>query len=236
MKVAETKLREELTCIHHIIKNYGWDDLLATHQSIRLPNQEHILITGIDIPFDKVTPANLVKCDLDGRTVDNIEQKIMPQAKNIHCAVYKRKPEVNCILHTHSQNAVAIACLKSGFAFSNQQSLRFYDEITYCDYTGLALEDEGELISDALGDKHICILRNHGILIAAPNQCIALYYLYYLEKCFDLQLRIMGAAKQEELIDIPEAIKMKTKRQFNSILTPEIEFKVLCEELNLKFA
>jgi ribulose-5-phosphate 4-epimerase/fuculose-1-phosphate aldolase len=232
MEMTEQKLREDLTHIHHIIKKYNWDDLLATHQSVRLPNHEHILITGIDIPFDKVTSSNLVKCDLDGRVVGNMEQKIMPQARNIHCAIYSRMPEVNCIIHTHSQNAVAVSCLKEGFAFTNQQSLRFYDEITYCDYTGLALEDEGEHIANALGDKSICILRNHGILIASKNHYLALYYLYYLEKCFDLQLKIMSVATLDGLVEIPEAIKLKTKGQFNSIITPEVEFKVLCEALN----
>ena len=231
--MTEQHLREDLTHIHHIIKQYNWDDLLATHQSVRLPNKEHILITGIDIPFDKVTPNNLVKCDLDGRVVGNAEQKIMPQARNIHCAIYSRMPEVNCIIHTHSQNAVAIACLKEGFTFTNQQSLRFYNEITYCDYTGLALEDEGEHIANALCDKPICILRNHGILIAAKNHYLALYYLYYLEKCFDLQLKIMSVASADKLVEIPEAIKLKTKGQFSSIITPDIEFKVLCEALKV---
>jgi ribulose-5-phosphate 4-epimerase/fuculose-1-phosphate aldolase len=140
---TEKNYVKKLAITHHIIYYYGWDDLLATHISSRLPNG-NILITPHNMAVDKVNKKNLVMISLDGDILPNNGYKVMPQAANIHLGTYKARPDINAIIHTHSKYGVILASLNERMKFINQQSLRFYDDISYHHYDGLAFDNKGK--------------------------------------------------------------------------------------------
>ena len=222
----ELFIRQKLAVAHHVIHYFGWDDLLATHISARLPNNE-ILITPHNVSFDKVNASNIVKTNLDANIISDNGYEVMPQAANIHLETYKVRQDINCIIHTHSDSAVVISSLSKGMIFFNQQSLRFYNEVAYHDYDGLALADEGKHIAKSLGDKNILILNNHGVITTSITIEKCIYSHYYLEKSFDLQLKALST--QQDLREIPENICLKTYNQFKKVETPNKEFQYFKE-------
>lgn len=224
MSIEQT-LREKLATAHHIVHHHGWDDLLATHLSVRIPDTNHILITPMNVPFEEVCASNLVKCDLNGKVISDNGQKLMPQAINIHGEIYKHNPAILSAMHTHSVYGVAVSSLERGLVFSNQQSLRFYNDVAYHAFDGLALHNEGEEIVKSLGEKKVMILRNHGLLTTGKSIETALYLLYYLEVTCKIQIKTLSANCQ--LVLPSKEICEKTKTQFDLILSPEFEFEAL---------
>ncbi len=225
MSITETKLRTELAACHHIIHYNGWDDLLATHLSARIPNTQHILITPHNIPFEKVSASNLIKCDFDGNILADTNAALMPQARNIHGEVYKARNTIMAAMHTHSPNSVAVSSLECGFLFFHQQALRFYNDIAYHDYSGLALENEGAEIVQSLKEKSILLAKNHGVFIVGESIAQTMYRLYYFEVSCKIQIKALSTG--QKITQIPHDICVKTAAQFNKILTPEKELEVL---------
>ena len=223
--MSEKILREKLAAAHHIVYYHHWDDLLATHLSARIPGTNHLLITPMNVPFEEVCVSNLIKCDFDGGIVSDNGQKLMPQAINIHGEIYKQSQTIMSAMHTHSIDGVAVSSLESGLLFMNQQSLRFYDDVAYHDFDGLALQNEGEEIVKSLGKKKVMILRNHGLLTTGSSIEVALYLLYYLEVVCAIQVKTMSTGGK--ILFPSKEMCEKTKAQFDSILSPEFEFEVL---------
>lgn len=229
IKSEEQTLREQLAACHHIIHFHGWDDLLATHLSARIPHTDYILITPMDVPFEEVTASKLIKCDTEGNVVSTNGQSLMPQAINIHGALYQADSHIMSAMHTHSLNGTCVASLECGYQFLTQESLRFYNDIAYCDYDGLALDNEGQRIVENLNDKAVMLLRNHGLLTTGQSIEEAMYRLYYLEYTCKQQLTIL--ATQQSVVEIPQQVCQKTKAQFDSIKTPEHEFNTLVRRI-----
>ncbi|MFZ9036214.1 MAG: class II aldolase/adducin family protein [Francisellaceae bacterium] len=218
-------LKNKLSSAHHIVYYHGWDDLLATHLSVRVANTNKMLITPLNVPFEEVSADKIIVCDLDGNILNDNGYTMMPQAINIHAEVYKRAAHIGSIMHTHSTYGLAIASLECGFMFFNQQALRFYDDIAYHDYNGLALDNEGVEIAESLGDKTVMILKNHGLITTGESIEQALYRLYYMEKCCELQIKTQASG--QTIQPISSEICEKTKAQFDKIAHPDFEFQAL---------
>ncbi len=233
MTTIEKTLREKLAAAHHIIYDIGCDDLLATHLSVRIPDTEHLLITPLNTPFEEVSASKIIKSDFHGNRIgpDN-GYGLMPQAINIHGAVYQHYPNAMSAMHTHSLYGNAVASLECGFLFINQHSLRFYGDIAYHELDGLALGNEGEEIVKSLGDKKIMILRNHGLFTTGTSLEEALYRMYYFEHLCKMQIKTMSAGAK--IHPISEAVCKKTKAQYDSILSPHKEFDALVRRIEGK--
>lgn len=218
------KYLKKLAISHHVIHHYGWDDLLATHISARLPDG-NIIITPHNVSFNKVTKKNLVTVDLDGNIVSDNGYKVMPQAANIHLETYKARKDINAIIHTHSKYAVALSSLEYGMQFCNQQSLRFYNDISYHHYDGLALENEGKAIAESLGeDKNMMILDNHGIITTANSIEKAIYKHYYFEQAIEIEVKTLATG--QKIKPIPQEVCKKTAAQFSKIQSCHHEFEL----------
>lgn len=226
---AEQTLREQLAACHHIVHYNGWDDLLATHLSARIPQTSYILITPMNVPFEEVSASKLIKCDTNGNIISANDQKLMPQAINIHGALYDARPHIMSAMHTHSHYGTSVASLQKGYQFLTQECLRFYNDIAYCEYDGLALDNEGERIVENLGDKAVMLLRNHGLLTTGESIEEAMYRLHYLEHTCRQQIEIL--ATQQPVCEIPEQVCQKTKAQFDSIKTPGYEFNAMIRRI-----
>jgi ribulose-5-phosphate 4-epimerase/fuculose-1-phosphate aldolase len=187
----EWKLRVDLAAAYRLVALYGWDDLIFTHISARLPGPEHhFLINPYGMMFDEITASSLVKIDLEGKKLLDSPYEINPAGFTIHSAIHAARDDARCVLHTHSINGVAVSAQKGGVLPLSQQSTFVLSSLAYHDYEGLALnpEEKPRLVAD-LGDKQFLMLRNHGLLTVGHTVGDAWVEMYLFEATCMIQVR-----------------------------------------------
>ena len=143
---------------------------------------DHFLINPYGMMFHEITASSLVKIDHDGKIVEETGYPVNQAGFVIHSAIHMARPEVNCVLHTHTRAGIAVSCLEQGLLCNHQSAAMFYDRVAYHDYEGIALDlDERSRLVRDLGDKPVMILRNHGLLTTGRTVPEAFEYVYYLE-------------------------------------------------------
>jgi ribulose-5-phosphate 4-epimerase/fuculose-1-phosphate aldolase len=202
----EWEVRVNLAAAYRLVALYGWDDLVFTHISARVPGPEHhFLINPYGWMFEEITASSLVKVDLEGRKVMPSEYDINPAGFTIHSAVHAARQDALCVMHTHTPNGVAVSAQKNGLLPISQQSLFVLSRLGYHDYEGLALnEDEKPRLVRDLGDENFLMLRNHGLLTAAASIADAFAFMYSFERSCMIQVRAQSGGS--ELIPIPQPI------------------------------
>jgi ribulose-5-phosphate 4-epimerase/fuculose-1-phosphate aldolase len=186
----EWQTRVDLAACYRLVAMYGWDDLVFTHISARVPGpDEHFLINAYGLLFEEMTASSLVKVDLKGNLVLDSAYIINPAGFTIHSAVHEARPDVSCVLHTHTRAGVAVSAQAAGLLPISQASLIPLISIGYHDYEGVALnpEEKPRLVAD-LGLHSNLILRNHGLLTAAATIPDAFLMMYILETACQTQL------------------------------------------------
>jgi ribulose-5-phosphate 4-epimerase/fuculose-1-phosphate aldolase len=203
---AEWKLRVDLAAAYRLVALYGWDDLIFTHISARVPEADHhFLINPYGMTFDEVTASSLVKIDLEGRKVMDSPYEINPAGFTIHSAIHAAREDAQCVMHTHSLNGVAVSATKGGVLPVSQQSIFVLSSLGYHDYEGVALlEGEKPRLVRDLGDKSFFMLRNHGILTVGASIPDAFLFMYLFESACTIQVRAQSASN--ELISIDPKI------------------------------
>lgn len=202
----EWQVRTDLAACYRIISGYGWDDLVFTHISARVPGpDEHFLINPYGMLFEEITASSLVKVDLDGNKVLDTGYPVNPAGFVIHSAVHEARHDVGCVLHTHTRAGIAVSAQANGLLPISQTSLFPYATLAYHDYEGVALnEDEkGRLVAD-LGSNNAMILRNHGLLTCGETIADAFLMMYVLETA--CQIQIMAQSGGSELVPVPTPI------------------------------
>jgi ribulose-5-phosphate 4-epimerase/fuculose-1-phosphate aldolase len=203
---GEWAVRTDLAAAYRALAMYGWDDLVFTHISARVPGGEHhFLINPYGMMFEEITASSLVKIDLQGRKAMDSPFEINPAGFTIHSAVHEAREDAQCVIHVHTTEGVAVSCQKAGLLALSQQSLFPLSSIAYHDYEGVALnpEEKARLVRD-LGDKHSLILRNHGLLTCAQSVADAFLYMYILQKACEVQIHAQAGGG--ELIPIAQPI------------------------------
>src|SRR3954464_674576 len=115
MSETEKALRVDLAACYRLVALYGWDDLIFTHISARIPGPEHhFLINPYGMTFDEITASSLVKIDHDARKVLEGPYEINPAGFTIHSAIHAAREDAGCVLHVHSVNGVAVSAQKGG--------------------------------------------------------------------------------------------------------------------------
>lgn len=203
---AEWQVRVDLAAAYRLVAHFGWDDLIFTHLSARVPGPEtHFLINPYGMLFEEVTASSLVKVDLSGKIVMPTPYAINPAGFTIHSAVHEARPDAHCVMHTHTDYGVAVSTQKGGLRPITQQSLFPLSSLGYHNYEGLALnEDEKPRLVADLGDKNYLILRNHGLLTVGATVADAFLSMYILERACRIQ--ILAQSGGDELIEVPEPI------------------------------
>lgn len=193
----EWQLRVDLAAAYRLVALFGWDDLVFTHLTARVPGPEHhFLINPYGMLFDEITASSLVKIDLDGNKVMDSEFPINPAGFTIHSCIHSAREDAHCVMHTHSLNGVAISAQKDGVLPISQQSLFVLASLAYHDYEGVALnEDEKPRLVADLGDKNFLMLRNHGLLTVAPTIPDAFLFMYLFEAASMIQVRAQAGGK-----------------------------------------
>ena len=198
----EWQVRTDLAACYRLIAMYGWDDLVFTHVSARVPGpEEHFLINAYGLLFEEMTASSLVKVDLSGRMVMDTPYAVNPAGFTIHSAVHEARPDVGCVIHTHTRAGVAVSAQAGGLLPVSQTSLFPLMSVGYHSYEGVALnpEEKPRLVAD-LGGKTNLILRNHGLLTVGPTIPDAFLAMYMLETACQTQLLAQSAGA--ELIGI----------------------------------
>ena len=202
----EWAVRTDLAAAYRAVAMFGWDDLVFTHISARVPGPDpHFLINPYGMMFEEITASSLVKIDLAGGKVLESPFEINPAGFTIHSAVHEARADAHCVVHLHTMEGVAVSCQKGGLLALSQQSLFPLSSLAYHSYEGVALNagEKVRLVAD-LGDKHNMILRNHGLLTCAETVADAFLYMYILQKACEVQVRAQAGGG--ELIPIPQPI------------------------------
>lgn len=203
---AEWDLRVDLAACYRLVAHFGWDDLIFTHISARVPGPEHhFLINPYGMLFDEITASSLVKVGLDGQKVMESPYEVNPAGFTIHSAVHAAREDARCVLHTHSLNGVAVSAQKGGVLPISQQSIFVLSSLGYHAYEGVALRDDEKprLVAD-LGDKSFLMLRNHGLLTVGETVADAFVFMYVFEAACMIQVRAQAGGG--ELIPIDPRI------------------------------
>ena len=204
----EWQIRCDLAATYRLVALHGWDDLVFTHVSARLPDEdgEHrFLINPYGVLFDEMTASALVKVGMDGNKVGDSPYFTNPAGFTIHSAVHSARADAGCVLHLHSPHGVAVAAQRDGLRRYTQFSMIVSGDLAYHDYEGIALDlDERERLIADLGAHSFMMLRNHGTLTLGDNCAIAFLRMYFLEQACRAQILAQAAGTENLLEDTPE--------------------------------
>lgn len=213
----EWQRRCDLAAAYRLVRLFGWDDLVFTHISARVPGPEHhFLINPYGFLFEEITASSLVKVDLDGKPVMKTPHFINPAGFTIHSAVHAAREDAHCVMHVHSLNGIAVSAQKGGLLPISQQSLFVLASLGYHDYEGVALnaDEKPRLVRD-LGDKAFLMLRNHGLLTAGGTVADAFLAMYLFEAACMIQVRAQSGGG--ELLQIPAPILAGIQAQAEAV-------------------
>lgn len=213
---TEHRLRVDLAALYRIVALFGWDDLLATHISVRLPGPQHqFLINPLGLLFDEITASSLVKVDLAGNVIEAQPVAINPAGFTIHSAVHAARPDAACVIHLHTVAGIAVSSQAHGLLPLNQTAMLLNGRLAYHDYEGIALDlAERERLARDLGPMNAMILRNHGTLAVGTSVADAFQTMYFLERACAIQLAALSG--QAALSVPPPAVQDLVTRQVAS--------------------
>ncbi len=189
----ERAVRVDLAAAYRLVAHFGWDDLIFTHLSARVPGTDHFLINPYGVLFEEITASSLVKIDVEGNKVEDSPHPVNPAGFTIHSALHMSRPDAHCVVHLHTVQGQAVAAQKHGLLPITQTALHVYGDVAYHDFEGIA-EDlaERERIVRDLGDRHVLILRNHGTLTLGETVADAFLRMYFLERACEAQVAALA--------------------------------------------
>jgi len=206
VSAAEWAVRVDLAACYRLVAHYGWDDLVFTHITARVPGPEHyFLINPYGMMFEEISASSLVKIDLAGDKVLPSPYEINPAGFTIHSAIHAAREDAQCVIHLHTDCGVAVSAQRDGLLPISQISLFPLSSLGYHDYEGVALRDDEKprLVAD-LGNRSAMILRNHGTLAVGPTVADAFLQIYALERACRAQ--ILAQSGGVPLIKVSDAI------------------------------
>jgi ribulose-5-phosphate 4-epimerase/fuculose-1-phosphate aldolase len=201
----EWQLRVDLAACYRLIALHGWDDLVFTHISAKIPGPEHhFLINPYGLTFDEITASSLVKIDMQCNPVVPTPYKVNPAGFVIHSAIHAAREDAGCVLHTHTRAGVAVSAMKRGLLPISQQATVIMNSLAYHDYEGIAVrDDERTRLQQHLGTANYLMLRNHGLLTVGRTVGDAFLHMYTFESACQIQV---GALAGGEVIEVGEPV------------------------------
>ena len=208
---AITQARIDLAAAYRLVELAGWGEGIFNHISMRVPGSpREFFIKRHELTYAEVTASNLVRVSMD----EDLDERsgVNRPGFVLHSTLLKGRPDINCAVHVHVQELIAVSVLKRGLKMYAQSALRFYKKIGYHTYEGLTDGlDEGPRLVEALGDGVALMLRNHGAATVAANAWGAMSLMKYLVDACKIQLMVEAAGG--EAIEIPESVCISTAQQ-----------------------
>ena len=210
----EWQMRVDLAAAYQLAHLYKWTDLIYTHFSARVPGTEDFLINPYGMMFDEITASNLVRIDQHGKVIDDpLGMGVNEAGFVIHSCMHAARPEINCVIHTHTRATVAVSAMKCGLLPISQHAMRIQKQINYHDYEGVALyEAEKERMAHDLGKtSKAMMLRNHGVLALGESVSEAFEIMYYLDCACQIQVDAMAGGPHNVQLMSQQAAKQSTE-------------------------
>ncbi len=191
----EWAIRVDLAAAYRLVAYYGWDDLIFTHLSARVPGPEHhFLMNPYNLMFEEVTASSLVKIDVHGRAVDPTPFVTNPAGFTIHSAIHMARDDAHAVMHLHTPFGQAVSAHGEGLLPLTQTAMLARGDMAFHDYEGVATDlDERERLVADLGDKTSMLLRNHGTLTVGKTIGEAFVRMYFLERACEAQVYALSA-------------------------------------------
>jgi ribulose-5-phosphate 4-epimerase/fuculose-1-phosphate aldolase len=224
----ERDLRVDLAACYRLVALFGWDDLVFTHISARVPvssgsgsgsgpgQPEAFLINPYGMLFEEITASSLVKVDAHGEKLAPTDWPVNPAGFVIHSAVHAARHDAQCVLHVHTNAGVAVSAQKDGLLPISQIATIALASLGYHDYEGIALRDDEKprLVRD-LGQNVALVLRNHGLLTVGSSIADAFLAMYALQRACEVQ--IMAQAGGGPLVKVDPRILDGVKANVDAV-------------------
>lgn len=210
----EWAVRVDLAAAYRLVALEGWDDLIFTHLSARVPGPEHhFLINPYTETFDEITASSLVKIDTEGRPVMQTGAITNPAGFVIHSAIHMARPDARAVIHLHTPYGQAVSAMADGLLPHTQTGMIALGDLAYHEYEGIAtdMEERARLVAD-LGAKSLMILRNHGTLTVGETVAQAFVRMHFLERACQAQVHMLAAGR-DGLVPPPEGTPGKVSMQ-----------------------
>lgn len=213
MSEAERAVRRDLAACYRLVAHFGWDDLLATHLSAKIPGEEAFLINPFGMMFDEITASSLVKVDLDGNILRETPYPVNRAGFVIHSAVHAVRDDAGCVMHLHTRDGVAVSATEGGLLPLNQTAMIVRSTLAFHEYEGVAVhEAERARLAADLGDAKLMLLYNHGTLSVGASVSEAFLQIYMLEWACSVQVRTLSMGQKLHAAD-PDVIR-ETEEKF----------------------
>jgi len=212
---AEWQIRCDLAAVYRLVALNGWDDMIFTHVSARLPDdggKERFLLNPYGVMFEEMTASSLIVVDVDGNLVCDTPYLCNAAGFTIHSALHMAREDIHCVLHLHTPYGVAVSTHKGGLRRYTQFAMGVHDDLAYHDYEGIAtdLSERERLIQD-LGNHSFMLLKNHGTLTTGTNCATAFMRMYFLERACEAQ--VYARSGTEEPLEEPPEMAAKVLQQ-----------------------
>jgi ribulose-5-phosphate 4-epimerase/fuculose-1-phosphate aldolase len=203
---AEWQCRLDLAACYRLADMFGFSDIIWNHITAKVPGTEHFLINRFGLRYDEVTASNLVTVDLDGNVINPgsvaTGEDVNVTGFVIHSAIHAARPDIHCVMHSHSSAGMAVAALKEGLIPMGIDGMAFHNRVAYHDFEGMSVDtDERERLAADLGKNKVMILRNHGLLACGETVGEAFMKMYYLERACSIQVQVLATGREIELPD-----------------------------------
>ena len=192
---AEREARVQLAACYRIFNHLGWFEMIFNHITLRVPGPEKLfLINPFGLHYSEITASSLVLIDIDGNPVRDGKWPVNKAGFIIHSAIHANVGNAHCVMHTHSTNGMAVACLKDGLSPTNFYAAQLHGGVAYHDFEGITVEEgEKQRLLASIGAKRAVILRNHGLLTWGPSVPEAFMTLWTLQRACDVQIASSSA-------------------------------------------
>lgn len=203
MNEAEWQTRVELAACYRLVDLFGWSDLINTRITARVPGApDHFLINPYGLLYEEVTASSLIKIDAAGDPVEPTDLPINSGGFAIPSAVHRARPDIACVIHTHSIAGCAVSMQKDGLLPLNQHALQVIGEVAYHDYAGSGRSpDELARFLAEFGQRHVMVLRNHGLFVIGRSIGEAFILTYRVERACAMQLAFQQSGAEFHPID-----------------------------------
>ncbi len=233
----EWKVRVDLAAMYRLAALYGWDDMIFTHISHRVPGPEHhFLINPYGFFFEEITASSLIKVDLEGNIVLDTPHFINPAGFTIHSAIHAARDDASVVMHLHTDDGVAVSCQKDGLLPLSQTSMLVRHDLAYHDYEGVALDhDERERLVADMGTANNMLLYNHGTLAVGGTAAECFLRMFFLERACSMQVRALSAGRDGVLhasVEVQEVVKGQSNPEGTKTLANRLAWPGLLRRLD----
>lgn len=234
---GEWAARVNLAAAYRLVALYGWDDLIFTHLSARVPGPDHhFLINDYTLMFEEITASNLVRIDLDGNKVGDGPGSVNRAGFVIHSAIHAAREDAQAVIHLHTPHGQAVSAMREGLLPHTQTAMIAHHDVAYHDHEGIAdaLEERDRIVAD-LGDRNALILRNHGTLTVGSSVAEAFLRMYFLERACEAQVLMLSAGRAA-LNDPPagavETVKAQARSPQAKMIAEHVAWPALLRKLD----